>query len=139
MKSAIPNPALSRSNILYQEEMDKKQTKTDNRMRRYIRITDGDMWAKIDKIMTLDKYSKSFNKVIIDALYFGLDELIARLFEAVEEVEDKPAEIKLIRRVDGMNEEYFSDIAKLLKELIIDVTVNKSILCSLYIDTSNDL
>ena len=108
-------------------------------MRRYIRITDGDMWAKIDKIMTLDKYSKSFNKVIIDALYFGLDELIARLFEAVEEVEDKPAEIKLIRRVDGMNEEYFSDIAKLLKELIIDVTVNKSILCSLYIDTSNDL
>lgn len=112
--------------------MDKEQTKTDNRMRRYIRITDGDMWAKIDKIMTLDKYSKSFNKVIIDALYFGLDELIARLFETVEEVEDKPAEIKLIRRVDGLNEEYFSDIAKLLKELIIDVTVNKSILCSLY-------
>ena len=110
--------------------MDKEQTKTDNRMRRYIRITDGDMWAKIDKIMTLDKYSKSFNKVIIDALYFGLDELIARLFETVEEVEDKPAEIKLIRRVDGLNEEYFSDIAKLLKELIIDVTVNKSILCS---------
>lgn len=125
--------------LFFEEEMDKKQTKTDNRMRRYIRITDGDMWAKIDKIMTLDKYSKSFNKVIIDALYFGLDELIARLFEAVEEVEDKPAEIKLIRRVDGMNEEYFSDIAKLLKELIIDVTVNKSILCSLYIDTSNDL
>ena len=112
--------------------MDKEQTKTDNRMRRYIRITVGDMWAKIDKIMTLDKYSKSFNKVIIDALYFGLDELIARLFETVEEVEDKPAGTKLIRRVDGLNEEYFSDIAKLLKELIIDVTVNKSILCSLY-------
>lgn len=112
--------------------MDKEQTKTDNRMRRYIRITDGDMWAKIDKIMTLDKYSKSFNKVIIDALYFGLDELIARLFETVEEVEDKPAGTKLIRRVDGLNEEYFSDIAKLLKELIINVTVNKSILCSLY-------
>lgn len=34
--------------------------------------------------------------------------------------------------MDGLNEEYFSDIAKLLKELIIDVTVNKSILCSLY-------
>ena len=31
----------------------------------------------------------------------------ARLFETVEEVEDKPAEIKLIRRVDGLNEEYF--------------------------------
>ena len=111
--------------------MDRNKTKTENRQRRYIRITDEDMWAKIDKIMTLDKYSKSFNKVIVDALYFGLDDLLDRLFETVEETE-RPTETKLVRRVNGVNEEYFWEIIKLLKELIIGVTINKSMLCSLY-------
>ena len=119
--------------------MSKELRKTENRQRRYIRITDEDMWAKIDKIMTLEKYSKSFNKVIVDALYFGLDELIARLFETVEVVEEKPVETKLVRRVDGVNEEYFSEIVKLLKELIIDVTINKSILCSLFNEREKSL
>ena len=64
--------------------MDRNKTKTENRQRRYIRITDEDMWAKIDKIMTLDKYSKSFNKVIVDALYYGLDALSDRLFGTAE-------------------------------------------------------
>ena len=119
--------------------MSKEQRKTENRQRRYIRITDEDMWAKIDKIMTLDKYSKSFNKVIVDALYFGLDDLISRLFETVEVVEEKPVETRLVRRVDGVNEEYFSEIVKLLKELIIDVTINKSILCSLFNEREKSL
>lgn len=112
--------------------MDKKKAKTENRQRRYIRITDEDMWSKIDKIMTLEKYSKSFNKVIVDALYFGLDELISKLFETAEVIEEKPVAAQLVRRADGLNEEYFWEIAKLLKELLIDVTINKSILCSLY-------
>ena len=111
--------------------MNRNKTTTENRQRRYIRITDEDMWAKIDKIMTLDKYSKSFNKVIVDALYFGLDDLLDRLFETVEETE-RPTETKLVRRVNGVNEEYFWEIIKLLKELIIGVTINKSMLCSLY-------
>ena len=119
--------------------MSKEQRKTENRQRRYIRITDEDMWAKIDKIMTLEKYSKSFNKVIVDALYFGLDDLISRLFETVEVVEEKPVETRLVRRVDGVNEEYFSEIVKLLKELIIDVTINKSILCSLFNEREKSL
>ena len=33
--------------------------KEDKRQRRYIRIRDSDMWKKIDKLMTIPKYSKS--------------------------------------------------------------------------------
>ena len=111
-------------------DMNRNKTTTENRQRRYIRITDEDMWAKIDKIMTLDKYSKSFNKVIVDALYFGLDALSDRLFGTTEV--ERSAGTNPERRADGVNEEYFWEIIKLLKELIIGVTINKSILCSLY-------
>ena len=48
--------------------------KSDKRQRRYIRIRDQTLWEKIDRIMEEEKYRKSFNKVINDALYFGLDE-----------------------------------------------------------------
>lgn len=60
---------------------------TDKRARRYIRIPDMDMWAKIDRIMEEPQYAKSFNKVINAALYDGLDELMRRLFETEETVE----------------------------------------------------
>ena len=110
--------------------MNRNKTTTENRQRRYIRITDEDMWAKIDKIMTLDKYSKSFNKVIVDALYYGLDALSDRLFGTAEV--ERPAETPPERRADGVQEEYFLEIVQLLKELIIGVTINKSMLCSLY-------
>ncbi len=55
--------------------------KSDKRQRRYIRIRDQTLWEKIDRIMEEEEYRKSFNKVINDALYFGLDELIRHLFE----------------------------------------------------------
>ena len=42
--------------------------KEDKRQRRYIRIRDSDMWKKIDKLMMIPKYSKSFNKIANDAL-----------------------------------------------------------------------
>ena len=113
--------------------MNKQTNKADNRMRRYIRITDESMWEKIDKIMEEPGYSKSFNKVINDALYFGLDELMRQLFEKEEVVEaERLVETNYIRRVDGVNEAYFLEIAKLLKELLINVTINKSLLSSLF-------
>lgn len=102
----------------------------DRRQRRYIRIRDADMWSKIDKLMTLPKYSKSFNKIANDALDYGLDELIRRNFEAVEEHAGQAQ--KFVRKIEGLNESFYWDIVKLLKEIIVNETINKSLLCSLF-------
>lgn len=107
------------------------EEKTDKNRRRYIRIEDDDYWKKIEKIMTAPKYAKSFNKVINDALYYGLDALQNTIFEAVEEITADTIAVKTVIR-DGANEEYFNRIIKLLKEVILNETFNKSILCSLF-------
>ena len=59
--------------------------------------------------MEEEKYKKSFNKVINDALYFGLDELMRYLFESEETIKEQEQyrKQKLIRKLDGVNEVYF--------------------------------
>lgn len=108
---------------------------TDRSVRKFITIRDTELWEKIDKIMEEPKYAKSFNKVINDALYFGLEELMRHLYEPEETVEaeqERVLERKLIRRADGLNETYFMETAKLLQELIVNVTINKSMLSALF-------
>lgn len=104
------------------------EKQTDKRCRRYIRITDENMWQKIDEIMKLPEY-KSFNKVINDALFYGLDSLYDSLFEVTEEaVRSTPQ-----RKQSGADtEEYFMRIVRLLQEIILNENINKSILCSLF-------
>lgn len=122
---------LNKRETRFSLEENMEEEKVDKRQRRYIRIRDADMWKKIDKLMTLPKYSKSFNKIVNAALYYGLDELIRRNFETVEEymgLEKK----EFVRKIDGLNETFFWDIIRLLKEVIINETINKSLLCSLF-------
>lgn len=106
--------------------------KTDNRLRRYIRIEKESQWEMIDKLMTLPEYKNSFNKVIADALDFGLPLLVKSYFEVVEETVDDYIETRMARKIDGLNEDIFYQIVKLLKEVILNATINKSILCSLF-------
>lgn len=106
--------------------------KTDNRCRRYIRIEKASQWEMIDKLMTLPKYAKTFNGVIADALDCGLPILIETCFGSGEMLFEEQTEVKTVRRVDGVNEDYFSEVVKLLKEIILNETINKSILCSLF-------
>lgn len=105
---------------------------TDRNVRKFITITDIGLWEKIDEIMTLPQYQKSFNKVINEALFYGLDELHRKLFETVEEESEMQTIFKTVRRIDGLNEDIFYQIVKLLKEVILNATINKSILCSLF-------
>ncbi len=115
---------------------------TDRSVRKFITIRDTQLWDKIDRIMEEPKYAKSFNKVINDALYFGLDELMRHLFETEETIAEEQEEIrdkKYIRRVDGVNETYFMEVAKLLKEVIVNVNVNKSLLSSLFNTKAKEL
>ena len=57
------------------------------------------------------------------------------LFESEETVKAELKRVlakKLIRRVDGVNEADFLEITKLLKVVLINVTINKSLLSSLF-------
>ena len=68
-------------------------------------------------------------------MYFGLDEQMRHLFEreeTIKEEQEKYRKQKLIRKLDGVNEVYFMEIAKLLKEVIINVIINKSLLSSIF-------
>ena len=86
--------------------------KLGKRQRRYIRIRDQTLWEKIDRIMEEEKYKKSFNKVINDALYFGLDELMRHLFEREETIKEQEQyrKQKLIRKLDGVRIYFQSDL-----------------------------
>ena len=92
--------------------------------RRYIRIRDIDLWEMIDKLMSLEEYSKSFNKVINQALFYGLPILLKEHFETNEEEE--------VTTSEGFEEDYAVQMVRLLKEIILNETINKSILCSLF-------
>lgn len=95
------------------------------RCRRYIRITDLNMWDLIDKLMTLDEYSSSFNKVINHALFIGLPLLVQNHFGTEEENQEESAN-------SIFEEDYVVQMIRLLKEIILNETINKSILCSLF-------
>jgi len=84
------------------------------------------MWEKIDKLSALDEYKNSFNGIINDALRCGLSELHDIKFGKVEEKSFQPREEKTD---DG---EIFLKIVRLLREVIINENVNKSIMCSLF-------
>lgn len=112
----------------------------DKSIRKFITIRDMDLWDKIDRIMTLPEYRKSFNKVINDALFFGLEMLEKSLFDEVEESdENNQQRIKRIRKINGINEEYFERVINRLDEVLLGVTLNKSMLCSLYQAKNLDL
>ena len=103
---------------------------TDNRARRYIRITDSELWKLIDKISQDNYYSNSFNKIINDALFYGLPLLYEKVFgEAVLTSEEVPPSE---RKVSRLEDKHFAVLIKLLKETVLNVTINKSILSSLF-------
>lgn len=103
------------------------EQKTDKRCRRYIRIEKQSQWEAIDCLMKLPAYSKSFNKVIADALDYGLPQLL-KLCGQEEVIEEKNEK----KQEDGVLELYLSKMVQLLKEIIVNETINKSLLCSLF-------
>lgn len=106
---------------------------TDRNVRKFIRILDMEIWDKIDEIMTLPEYEKSFNKVINEALFYGMDTLHKQLFSK-EEFGNKVSlkQNEETNKVSDKESEMLSQIIRLLKEMIVNETMNKSILCSLF-------
>jgi len=113
------------------ESADKFTGSKDNRLRRYIRIYDTDKWDMIDKIMSLPEY-KSLNKVINEALFYGLPILTKELFGEVEISEEKETPLTKREQSEREIKRELDLIEKLLREAILNVTINKSILSSLF-------
>ena len=107
--------------------MGRKKTITDRGARQYIRIADVGLWEQIGKLSALDEYKNSFNKIINEALSYGLSKLHDEKFGKAEEENPQPQQTIWVHE-----EEYYLKIVRLLREVIINETVNKSLICSLF-------
>lgn len=88
-------------------------------------------WRLIDEISKDKAYSKSFNKIITDALFYGLPILYEKIYgKVVLSAEDPPSE----RKANRLEDKHFEVMIRLLKETVLNVTINKSILSSIFHD-----
>ena len=111
---------------------------TDKNTRKFISIPDMEKWELIDKLAELPKYEKSFNKIINDALDYGLPLLIKAEFGDIKDndgykmeeppMEEPQKEVETYYRLDELLEELIG----LVEEVILNATINKSLLCSLF-------
>lgn len=102
----------------------KNEEKKNNRARRYITITDESIWERIDTIQRHPDYAKSFNKVINDALYYGLPELEKKLSGNVSL--EEPETDKMSKVVTPESDHYFQ-IVSLMKEIIANQLMLKKL------------
>ena len=124
--------------------MGRKSKITDVRARRYIRILDEDKWVDIDKLLTLKKYENSFNQLINDALDYGLPLLVKAEFGAIDESEfvmDEPVmeEGMWNEEANQQLDELINNLMLLMEEVVLNATINKSLLCSLFNVKSREL
>lgn len=107
-----------------------KNKTTDNRCRRYIRIDDVESWRMIDEISTHDGYN-SFNKIINDALFYGLPILREKVVGGMVTKEERE-NLVAPRKSVSTDEEFYAVLTRLLSETVLNETINKSILSSIF-------
>lgn len=105
------------------------------RERRYIRINDVDSRDLIDKIAQDDRYKKHFNKIINAALFYGLP-ILYKIYGEVKLEETSPVQQPNILWFD---KKQFNVIERLLREIVLNATINKSILASLFNTMSKEI
>ena len=80
---------------------------------------------------------ESANKVINDALYYGLPILAEKVCGDAVTQEERAA-LKAPRKSGSKEEEFYALAVRLLRESVLNATINKSILSSLY-NLMNDM
>ena len=112
---------------------------TDRNTRKFISIPDTQKWEQIDELMSMAKYEKSFNKVVNEALNYGLPLLLkTEKGEVTDESETEKYEEKqldLYYRLD----EFLMEIVNLLEEIVLNETITKSLVCSLFNERVREL
>ena len=105
-----------------------KKKETEKSMDRHVRITDITLLEQFDKIMQLPEY-KSFNKVLNDALFYGLPILHDKLYGPVE-IQQESQESESTEQSE--TDKFYLEIVRLLKEIILTNSINKSMLASIF-------
>ncbi len=109
-----------------------KRKEVEKSVDRHIRIWDTILLEQIDRIMGYPEY-KSFSKVINGALFYGLPKILERLDGkekiTLPEVEEPR---RPVRQASIIDEEFYGVIVRLLREIVLNVVINKSILSSLF-------
>lgn len=115
---------------------------TDRNVRKFITVTDDLKWEYIDRLMQLDKYKKSFNKVINDALDYGLPLLLKSEFGEIEDeatTEESYAKAEPQRVIERVADESLVEITDLLEEIVMNTKLSKSMLASLFNERAKNL
>ena len=110
-----------------------KRKEVDKAVDRHIRIMDMSTMKQIDEIMKDPEY-KSFSKVINDALFYELPILRNKLYGEVTLDDEQSTPLRPQINGSRLDDELFNTVVKLLKETVFNVTINKSILSSVYND-----
>ena len=105
-------------------------------VQRHIRIADSEMNAQIERLMEQPDY-ESANKVINAALFYGLPILAEKICGEPVTQEERVA-LTMLRKSGSKEENFYAVVVQLLREIVLNVTINKSILSSLY-NLMNDM
>ena len=84
----------------------------------------------IDEISAHDGYN-SFNKIINDALFYGLPILRDKVVGGMV-TEEERENLVAQRKSGSTQEEFYVVLTRLLSETVLNITINKSILSSLF-------
>ena len=106
-------------------------------VQRHIRIADSEMNEQIDRLTKQPGY-ESANKVINEALFYGLPILAEKICGEPVTQEERVA-LTMLRKSGSKEENFYAVVVQLLREIVLNVTINKSILSSLYNEKSETL
>ena len=99
-------------------------------MQRHIRIADSEMIEQIERLTKLPGY-ESANKVINEAIFYGMPILYEKLTGGMVTEEERNSLIQP-RTSGSTQEEFYAVLTRLLSETVLNITINKSILSSLF-------
>ena len=106
-------------------------------VQRHIRIADSEMNEQIDRLTNQPGY-ESANKVINEALFYGLPILAEKICGDAVTPEERAA-LTTPRKSGSREEKFYAVVVQLLREAVLNVTINKSILSSLYHEKSEEI
>lgn len=99
-------------------------------VQRHIRIADSEMIEQIERITKLSGY-ESANKVINEALFYGMPILYEKLTGGMV-TEEERENLVAPKESGSPDEEFYAALTRLLSETVLNITINKSILSSIY-------
>ncbi len=101
----------------------------------YFRLRDEENWQMIDRLMTLPHYANNRASLINNALTYGLPKLIEEEFgekTLEDEPYEQPTEKLVVQVQEAIPDERIDQVIRLLQEIVMNTTISKSLICSLF-------